>query len=369
MTRDLRSRRAGYALLAACAVALGCDTDRSTAFEPVGDPIFDFLVTPGAAGLPSGTATVAGGNVTVSASNLRAVGGSSQYQFWLVGRDAQNLDVPTQAFGRLKQFFLRVDTLDTGDTNFNPITGDPLFVTDSLQLADSLRVGAYSGSDDPSVTVLRVIIDSTADGSTPGTNHAVVVTLESGAATTPGAARFLWRRIGVGGSGAMLFGNFGGSDEVNLQSPNDYVFGARGSGTGGARASEISVDLRELARPPVGFYYRGYVVDSDGEGVVVDTLRAAWSPDNQVSRVSLYDADIDDLLPGVVFGEIRNSQVRNCAEASGVNGCQSSMTLPATDTFVGYVRFHLKLEPKGGVAPSPMRSLTHIADLPDEVQQ
>lgn len=367
MTRVLRPRRAAGALLAACAVAVGCETDRSTAFEPVNPPIFDFLVSPGAAGLPSGTVATGAGTVTVSVSNLRALGGSNQYQFWVVGRDSLNLDVPSMAFGTMMGFFLRVDTLANGDTNFDPITGDPIFVTDSV-VVSATRANAYAGSDDPSVTSVRVTIDSTADGSAPETNHAVVVTLETGAATTPGAARFLWRRIGVGGGGAMLFGNFGGSDVINLTSPTDYVFGARGSGLGGARGAELSVDLRELARPPVGFFYRGYVVDLNGDGVMVDTLRAAWSADVDQSRVSLFNADTDDLLPGVVGNEVRDAQVRNCASGAAVTNCQNSMGLPATDTFAGYVGFHLKLEPKGGVAPSPMKSVTHAADLPDEVQ-
>jgi hypothetical protein len=367
MTRVLRPRRAGYAVLAACAVVLGCDTDRSTAFEPVGTPIFDFGVSPEPAGLPSGTVTTGVGTATVTVSNLRALGGSNQYQFWVVGRDSLNLDVPSMAFGAMMGFFLRVDTLANGDTNFNPVTGDAIFVTDST-VVSATRTNAYAGSDDPAVTSVRVTIDSTADGSAPQTNHAVVVTLESGAATTPGAARFLWRRIGVGGGGAMLFGNFGGSDVVNLTSPNDYVFGARGSGLGGARGAEVSVDLREIARPPVGFFYRGYVVDADGEGVVIDTLRAAWTQDSDLSRVSLFDADVNDLLPGVVGGEIRNAQVRNCASGAGVTNCANTLGLPLTDTFVGYALFQLKLEPKGGVAASAGKSITHGAALPDEVQ-
>jgi hypothetical protein len=364
-SRAFSGRVAGFALLTTLALA-ACETKRTELVDAYGDPAFNFVLATSATGLPSGTATVGATSVTVSAANLRALA-TGEYEFWLLGRDAQNIDVPTQGFGRVVEFFTRVDTLADGSANLNPVTGDTIFVTDSTIVSD-IRTGGYAGSDNPFVTSMRVIIDSTADGSNPATNHAVFLTIESSAASTPGAARFLWRRIGVGGTGAMSFGNFGGSDIVNTVSPLDYVFAARGSGLGGARGGEMSVDVKELARPPVGFFYRGYVVDAKGDGVMVDTLRSSWNADPTVSRVSLYDADMNDLLPEVVGGDIRAAQVRNCATGSAVNNCQNAMDLPATDTFVGYTKFVLKIEPKGGVAPTRNRSITHAGDLPKEVQ-
>jgi hypothetical protein len=166
----------------------------------------------------------------------------------------------------------------------------------------------------------------------------------------------------------MLFGNFGGSDVIATQSPRDYVFGPRGAGAGGARGPELSVDFRELARPPVGFVYRGYVVNTLGDGVLVDELRSAWSTDSTVSRVSLSDADVNDALPGVVGGEIRAAQVRNCASASATVNCQNSMDLPVDSTFAGYANFQLKLEPKDGVAPIRNKSVSLAGALPSKVQ-
>jgi hypothetical protein len=360
MTPRTRIGRALGAALLAGVVLSACETDRSTVFNPVGVPAFDFVVTTGAAGLPSGTATVGASSVTISASNLRALGGGRQYQFWVLGRDAANLDVPVQAFGAVKEFFLFADGTD-------PVTGDTIFSTDSTTISD-VSIAGYAGSDDPMVTSVRVTIDSVADGTDPTTYHAVFLSLETAAASTPGTARFMWRRIGVGGSGSMSFGNFGGSDVINVVSPQDYIFGARGAGLGGARGGEVSVDLTEVARPPVGFYYRGYITRLDGTGVVVDTVRAPWSPDGAISRVSLYDADVNDLLPNVVNNEIRAINIRNCATGSGVGGCQNSMDLPATDTFDGFARFQLKLEPKGGAGASPRRSISHVGELPDEVK-
>jgi hypothetical protein len=360
-------RAIAFALLAGTLLG-ACETDRATVFEPVGVPSIDFVVGPGGLGLPSGSVGLGATSVTATMSGLRALT-TGQYQFWVIGRDSQNLDVPTQAFGTVVEFFSRPDTLPDGSVVLDPVSGDTIFVTDSTVIADATaKVGGYAGSDDRTVTSVRVIIDSTLDLSNPATHHAVVISLEAAPATSPGPAQFLWRRIGVGGNGSMLFGNFGGSDVINTTSPNDYVFGARGAGLGGARGTEISVDLREVARPPVGFFYRGYVVDRFGIGVVVDTARSAWSPDSTVSRQSLYDADVNDLLPDVVGGEIRAVQVRNCAQGAAVTNCQNTMALPSdSTTFLGQLLFVLKLEPKGGVGDGPTKSITHGGALPDDV--
>jgi hypothetical protein len=130
----------------------------------------------------------------------------------------------------------------------------------------------------------------------------------------------------------------------------------------------MSVDFRELARPPIGFFYRGYVVNTVGDGVVVDTLRSAWSLESTVSRVSLYDADVDATLPGLAGNEIRDAQVRNCASGSAQNNCQNSMALPADSTFKGLATFQLKVEPKGGAGPIRNRSVSLAGVVPTEVR-
>jgi hypothetical protein len=359
MTSRLHFGRAALVALLASSTFLACETSLTELTDSVGPIAFNFAVGPDANGLPTGSVAIGGGAVTLTLSNLRALS-SGQYQFWVLGRDAQNLDVPVQAFGTIMEFFL----VGVGT---DPITGDSIFETDSTAISD-VNTGGYLGTDDPVVTSVRVTLDSLADNTDPTTYHAVFVTMESAAASTPGAARFLWRRIGVGGAGSMLFGNFGGSDVVNVQSPRDYVFGPRGGGTGGARGAELSVDFRELSRPPVGFLYRGYVTTVLGEGVVVDELRSAWSRDSTISRVSMIDADVDDALPGVTGGEIRAAQIRNCAAGSGVNNCQNTMDLPVDGTFVGYESFQLKLEPKNGAGMIRRKSVTLTGVLPGPVK-
>jgi hypothetical protein len=375
MTGHLHAAHTARFALAAVLVLAACEPELATVFctpgdegcDIVGPPAFSFdMAADLVAALPAGTATVGATAVTVEASHLKALT-AGQYQFWVLYRDDRNLDVTTAAYGSVVEFYLRVD-IDpvTGDTIKDPLTGEPVLVTDST-IVSATRTNRYLGTDDPAVTSVRVIVDSTADGSVAAESHAVFLTVEGSTASTPGAARFLWRRIGVGGSGAMAFGTFGGSDVINVVSPNDYVYGVTGSGQGGIRGDEISVDLVELSRPPVGFFYRGFLVDADGEAVLVDTLHAAWSADTTVSRVSLFDADVNSLLPGVAGNDILLSNVRNCRQDSGVLRCSNTLDVPAESPFASFVTFRLYLEPKGGSATRSPTS-THAGELPDEVK-
>ncbi len=437
-------RAAGYALLASCVFA-ACESKLTEITDLVGPRAFDFPVGSAALGLPGGHAdrdlvrtlvqthrvyynatgavlfdtvitapsgpprtqdtTATDSAAVVMVATLRALGGGAVYQVWAHGPDG----TITPVYGRVTEYTHYFTQLD-------PITGDSLFARDSVPVAAS-GSGTYVGSDDPLVdsVAFRIIPSDPANTVNPFSDNAVnalLVTIESGPATTPSNVKFLWRRVGIAtggattadvilradtvrvstnppgggdpvpdtlvvtryarrvltGSGALTMGNYGGLDVVLAASPNDYVFGPRGSGLGGARGAELSVDFREVARPPIGFFYRGYLVDAWGSGVVVDTLRSAWSRDTTISRVSLYNADVDPTLPGISGVDIRAAQVRNCAAGSAVNNCQNAMNLPATDTFKGLARFQLKLEPKAGVAPGPKKSVSLAGDVPSEVQ-
>jgi hypothetical protein len=357
--------------------------------------------------LPSGrtqdtTRTDSAAVVMVAA--LRRLGGGAVYQVWAHAPD-----------GTFSPVFGRVTEYGHHFIDLNPITGDSIFAPDSTDVGAS-GTGAYVGSDSVSVdsVAFRVIPSDPANTVNPFVNGAVnalLVTIESAPATTPSSSRFLWRRVGIAaggattadvilradtvvestnprgnaggpdtlvvtrlarrvltGTGALTVGNYGGLDVVAAASPSDYVFGPRGSGFGGARGPELSVDFREMSRPPIGFFYRGYLVDQWGSGVIVDTLRSVWSRDTTISRVSLYNADVDATLPGISGVEIRAAQVRNCASTSAVGNCQNTMALPVTDTFKGLALFQLKLEPKAGVAPGPKKSVSLAGVVPSEVQ-
>jgi hypothetical protein len=373
-------------------------------YSATGAVLADVVLT-----LPSGhtqDTTATDSAAVVMVGSLRALGGGAVYQVWAQSPDGSI----SPAYGRVTEY----SHYYTGEND--PITGDSIFARDSSDVAVS-GGGTYTGSDDVLVdsVAFRVIPSDPGNTVNPFLNsavNAVFVTIESGPATTPSNVRFLWRRVGVAtggstssdlvlradtvvlsanpfgagdpvpdtievtrharrlltGSGALTLGNYGGLDVLLADSPNDYVYAPRGGGKGGARGPELSVDLNEMARPPIGFFYRGYLVNASGSGVIVDTLRSAWSMDSTISRVSLYNADVDPALPGIEGMDIRAAQVRNCAAGSGVNNCQNALDLPATDTFKGLAEFELKLEPKAGVAAGPKKSIALTGPLPSEVK-
>lgn len=343
MRRALWAAPAAVLLLGTSA----CNDNRTTILDPVGGHSLDFAISPQSTGLPGGSVALGGGAATLTLRNLRALTGGN-YQVWLVSRNAAGGDSVTAGY------FTVVHTLNVGDTATTPDT------------VSATRTGVLAGSDDPDVLSMTLVVDSTADGSNPMAANAVVVTMESATATSPGAAAFLFRRIGVAGAGSLNFGHFGGSDPVNSVNSNDYVYVATATGIGGTREGELAVDITELARPPVGFYYRGFLLDTLGvTSTFVDTLRSAYSGVTSESRVSMFNADTDDLLPGVLTHGIKAAQIRNCATGSNTNNCQNSLNAPATGTFDGFGTFVLVLEPKmAGSAMGPAQML--VGEIPHE---
>lgn len=322
-------------------------------------------------------------SVTITANNLRAVGGTKQYQFWVRGDTVTKTDVAKMAYGRVIELFNEILLDVNGDPVLDSITGEPILVGDSRVVSD-VPVNFYRGTDDTTVTAVRLLVDSVADGTAVVDAYAVVISLEDAPATEPGPAQFLWKRTGLSQTGAapaaesMFFGTYGGSDYITanlagVASPLDYVFPSVGSGLGGVRGNELSVDFTSLGRPPIGFFYRGFLVAADGSSLMVDTLRSAWDPDATVSRVNLHDADVNNLLPGVLGREIRKGQVRNCVSGSGVLNCQNSLTpTPAAGSeqpFANYPIFQLMLDPKGSDVSARWRSATAIGALPENARR
>lgn len=351
MSNDTYTRLRTAALtLGAVLVAAGCQENRATVFSPIGPPSYDFTVSPAAAGLPSGNAATAGNSVVLQMSNLRNLT-SGVYQFWGVTADSTGRTVATKAYGRVVEQFQRDSTVN-GKVQTDPVTGDTLRVPDSTVVAND-GAATYKGTSKSGVTVV-VTLDSLGSGNAPSAENSVVLSLETAQASQPSNDQFLWERIGLGG-GAMSFGNYGGPDAINQVSPNDYIYLAVGTGEGGVRGSEFSVDLTDIARPPMGFYYRGFLVDGNGAGTLVDTLRTGYSAVAAQNRVNLINVDQSTLYPGVFGTEISSSQIRNCASGSGVAGCQNTLKATGADTlFKSFKTFVVALDPKaGGAAMGP----------------
>jgi hypothetical protein len=338
-------RRLSTVLVLAVAAA-ACDEGRTSVVEPFGDIAIGVSLGAAPANVPGGSVSVAGDVASVTLANLRA--GDGSYHFWYVGRDANGVDVYTPAFGAILEFYKR-DSLSGGTSGTpvpDPITGDIIQVTDTNEVSLA-RTGSYDGTDQLSVFSTLVVLDSAADVGTTAPalgRNAVVVSLGSG---TTADAMILFRRTGVAGNGALSFGRFGGTDVISATNPADYVFGAGGTGYVAFRGPEMAANIRELRRPPEGFFYRGYLVDTAGVALEVDTLRSVFSGVAAQSRVNLFDADVNAQLPGISVTAITSSTVRNCAAGSGVAGCANTLALPATATFAGQELFIVTLDPKG----------------------
>ena len=330
-------------VLALSAVAAGCDEGRTSVLEPFGEIAIGAAVGPASAFLPGGAVTVTANIATIKLRNLRP--NAATYHFWYVSRDAAGVDVYTPAFGTILEFFHR-DSLSGGSTGTpvpDPVTGDIIQVKDTNSVALT-RTGSYAGTDQLVVDTIQVVMDSAADvgTTTPALGrNAVVVSLGSGATTD---AMFLFRRTQVAGNGELTLGNFGGTDLVAAANPADYTYTVGGTGNIYFRGAEAVANLRELRRPPVGFFYRGYLVDTAGNAALLDTLRSAYNAIAAQSRVSLFDADVNTQLPGIAVTGITQSQVRNCLLGAGVATCANTLNRAS---FGGLELFILTLAPKG----------------------
>jgi hypothetical protein len=352
-------------LLVVAVAATACDEGRTSVVEPYGDIAIGAAVGPAAANLPGGTVTVASNVATLRLANLR--NGSLGYHFWYVARDVAGVDVYTLAYGRILEFYMR-DSLtngDTGDPVVDLFTGRVIQVRDTNVVSD-VRTNRYPGTDQLSVFEVQVVLDSAADvgTTTPALGrNAVVVSVGSG---TTADGMILFRRTGVAGNGALLLGRFGGTDIVSATNPTDYVFTVGGTGTVAFRGPEVAATLRELRRPPQGFFYRGYLVDTAGTATEVDTLRSAYSAIGAQSRVSMFDADVNALLPGIAVTAITHSTLRNCAAGAAIPGCGNSIDLPSDRLFGGQELFIVTLDPKGA-ANTLGKTVILSAAIPDRV--
>ncbi len=116
----------------------------------------------------------------------------------------------------------------------------------------------------------------------------------------------------------------------------------------GGRLTKVSVDLRNLPLPPVGYFYEGWLVNAEtGQAMSMGPV-TTLPPDT----VSLFDADVNLDLPGVTATGIRFANVQVPIDSTGVIVKQDGGTF--TVNLSGFV---LTLEPKLGAAGK------NIADL------
>jgi hypothetical protein len=327
---------------------------------------------------PGGTANV--DSVRLSLRGLKALGGSGVYQAWLV--NPATGAAPVKAVGRLVA--TQVDTVTDVPTLVLATT-----VLDSTPVPSSSPAGVSSfvGFPMPQVAHVtwRLIVSSAASGVNMRDYTHVLVTLENSgaAATTPSTSTALWLQYGDqkgtadlkddtyfdGAAGLAPAVAWGRLDLANVAT---RVFTAAGTGFGGVRGDEVSVDLTNLARPPAGYYYQAWLQDvngPDGNGtdtvyVAVDTLRSPYP-----GRVLLVDAD--NSLPDPVVQDvppvIRSASLRNFAASMGLDAarlCNDTQPARGACPFGAFENFMVTLEPKGSNAASPSPTLLFTASVP-----
>ena len=309
----------------------------------------DLIAAPGGAGRPD--------SLGVEIFNAEPLGGGNVWQAWLVNRDESPITVApaTAAYQRVAIVRER-----------DPVTGEIISETDSILetvAATTTFTGQFTDVVDAVEQEVKhrlVITDATVGGgSGPGFFTDVLLTQESGTATTPSSSTVVWfHYTDQNGTptnffddsfagGTLLFGHFVLDDPASSETftAADWL-GSRG--LGGVRENEVTVEITNLPLPPIGYYYEGWLVGPDGSAVSLGPIKGL-APDT----VSLFDADIDQDLPSVTATGIRFASVSAVLEGGAI------VSEEGGEYVVNLSSFYLTLEPKLGFGGA----VKNIADL------
>lgn len=269
-------------------LAAACRSDRASVLEPFGEPSFDFPISQQAAGLPGGSVVAArpatgSGTVTVTLSNLEPLV-SGVYKVWIGEENATDSSIANvmAAAGSI--------TITTTDT----APGGAITTSQSFASGSSFSTGGANVS-------VSLVVNATTLGSDPTTagRNVVYVSLESSDAATiasdakPLFARYTQPAAAGSRTTALTFGKY---SPIPSQR---YTYVPTGRGRGGVRGTVLVSDDSALTRPPVGYYYAGFLIARDSLGTPTDTipLGPLTAPPPRRS-ISLRDADI--AFPDVV---------------------------------------------------------------------
>lgn len=295
--------------------------------------IRQLIDAPGGAGRPD--------SISITFTNLDALG-SGKWQLWLSNRDKSPVPV-TPAVGTYQKIQI-IRELD-------PITGEVLSERDEI-VETVENTSTFTG--EAGLIKHRMLVGDAGKGATDSVGFFTdaFLTLEpqpGGAAPSP--ARVLWFQYtdqnetpenffdDASAGGKLLFGTFDPENPARSR-----AFAARdmaqSSGLGGVRDEEVSVDLRNLPRPPAGMFYEGWLLGPDGAAVSMGSI-TGLPPDT----VSLFDADADPPPPGVTATGIRFANARVLLSSP------ADILAQEGDQFVAKLdQFVLSLEPKIGAA-------------------
>lgn len=250
----------------------------------------ELLFAPGGAGRPN--------ELTATFNNLEELAGGAEYSAWLV-------NPVTGAFLPAIGTYNRIKIIAERD----PITGEVISTRDSTPPVETVAgVNSFvGGMQEDGFRHQLVLTDAGLPGGAADSvgfyTHLVLTIAESPSLANMSDSRPLWfQYTDQGGTpdnffddafdidaGRTRFGNFDMADPADSR-----LFSGQGQGQGGFREEVLSIDMRRLSRPPVGYEFVAWVIDEDGNAV---RMPAITGPPPE--RVSLTDADVQ-LIPDIV---------------------------------------------------------------------
>lgn len=357
-------------LSTATLVALAaCGDERSITSEPVGDLGFGTIFAKTSTNLPRGTVTfpasvVASANpatdsVILTLSGLDSLA-TGTYNVWFANDSATKF-APATALNI-------VATRRDSTTN---AAGDPVFTN---VLFNSTGNAFRSGGAN---IALRI---ATARNAAPAlvagdSLNIVLVSIESGAAgAAPSAVRPIWARRSQATTNVapVRFGTFGRAIPVRAGDPaanQEYVFATNGNmtivprGRVEVRGKIMVVNDSNYLRPPTGYYYNLYGVKLDTTGRFNDTVYLGRRQSPYPARTSLYDADVSNPAPDVIFDSPR------VVFAMGTRLSTDTIAkaqAPAPWRNFGFVR--INLQPKAGIEGRMGSATLMEATLPPSIR-
>lgn len=298
------------------------------------------IAAPGGAGRPD--------SITVTFQNLESLAGG-QWQLWLSNRDESPVTIiPAVGTYEKIQIIREVD----------PITGE--IISERDEIIETVP-GTSGFTGEAGLIKHRIVLSDAGRGATDSVGFFTdaFLTLEPQAgATVPSAARVLWFQYtdqkgtpknffdDASKSGALLFGTFDPENPAKSRAFGSKDL-AQSAGLGGVRDEEVSVEIRNLPRPPVGTFYEGWLVGPDGNAVSMGPI-TGLPPDT----INFFDADVDPPPLGVTATGIRFANARILLSSP------ADILSREGDQFVVRLdRFFLTLEPKIG---APTKSPTEV---------
>jgi len=288
-------------------------------------------------------------SLQVTFSNLEELTGGSVYQAWLVNPGTGGSAPATGTYYKIELVPI-IDDVTGEIIGFSEDTVETVTGTSSFVGGDAAYGFLHS------LVVSDATLGSGADSVGLNTHVTLTITSSPGSAL-PDARPFWFQYSDQNGTppdygddsffldGPTLFGNFDAANPAGSR-----VYSGEGQGLGGVRAGELSVDVINVSRPPVGYYLAGFLVALDGTTFSLPEVTGP-SPD----YTSLVNADVEAVDPVVTATGILNANARVVEGEAGI--------------LIGdYFNFILSLEPKAGLpglGPIPVQS----GEIPEVVRQ